>query len=585
MPKAPLPPDEAQRLAALREYHILDTAPEASFDELVRLAAYVCGTPAALVSLIDVDRQWFKAKLGLEAEETPRDYAFCAHALLKPQEPLIVEDARKDERFADNPFVTGDPNVRFYAGIPLVNPEGRALGTLCVIDYQPRHLSEEQLEQLKALGHQVVAQLELRRSLAQLSHAPLILPQKPTDPTAPPRRKKHYLLKVTAGFGIAAILLGGVTYLTQRNVLRLPQVTAQVAHTFEVLKNLEGLLAETRSAETDQRGYLLTNDIHYLNNYRATLQAIPTRLRLLRELISDNPAQQERLAQVEQLLERRLNSLQESIDLRDQEGLSAAQTKLRRYEGPVVMEQLTALVQTMQEEENRLLQERSFRVQLTLISANATFLGGLVFTYVVLLLVYLLIRREIEERERAETFLKQERDFTNAVIDTAGALVVVMDPEGRILRFNRAAEQLSGYALAEVKGRRLWDVGLIPPENIAGVKRAFQSLKGHDLLARHENFWQTKQGALRLISWSNTALRNENGSIEFIMGTGIDITDRKLAEMALKESEDRYRDLFENATDLIQSVDVEGHFLYVNRAWRETLGYGEEEIHRLTLKD
>ncbi|MEN9262297.1 MAG: response regulator, partial [Thermostichus sp. HHBFW_bins_43] len=291
------------------------------------------------------------------------------------------------------------------------------------------------------------------------------------------------------------------------------------------------------------------------------------------------------LAQVEQLLEQRLNSLQESIDLRDQEGLSAAQTKLRRYEGPVVMEQLTALVKAMQEEENRLLQERSFRVQLTLVSTNAAFLGGLVFIYVVLLLVYLLIRREIEERERAETFLKQERDFTNAVIDTAGALVVVMDPEGRILRFNRAAEQLSGYALAEVKGRCLWDVGLIPPENIAGVKQAFQSLKDHNLLTHHENFWQTKQGALRLISWSNTALIDENGSVEFIMGTGIDITDRKLAEMALKESEDRYRDLFENATDLIQSVDVEGHFLYVNRAWRETLGYGEEEIHRLTLKD
>lgn len=585
MPKAPLPPNEAQRLTALREYHILDTAPEASFDELVRLAAYVCGTPTALVSLIDVDRQWFKAKLGLDAEETLRDHAFCAHALLKPQEPLVVEDARKDERFADNPFVTGDPNIRFYAGIPLVNPEGHALGTLCVIDYQPRHLSPEQLEQLKALGHQVVAQMELRRSLSQLSRAPLVLAQNVIDPTHSPRKKKHFLLKVTAGFGIAALLLGGVTYLTHRNVLRLPQVTAQVTHTFEVLKNLEGLLAEARSAETDQRGYLLTANPRYLNDYQESLQAIPTRVRLLRELTSDNPTQQERLDQVEQLLERRLDLLQELIDLRDQEGFSSAQQQLQHYEGSRVMDQITALIQAMQQEENRLLQERSFRVQLTLISNNATFLGGLVFTYVVLWLVYLLIRREIEERERAETFLKQERDFTNAVIDTAGALVVVMDPEGRILRFNQAAEQLSGYALAEVKGRLLWDVGLIPPENIAGVKQAFERLRGHDLLSRHENFWRTKQGALRLISWSNTALINESGSIEFIMGTGIDITDRKLAEMALKESEDRYRDLFENATDLIQSVDVEGHFIYVNRAWRETLGYREGDIHRLTLLD
>ncbi|MFQ3613499.1 MAG: PAS domain S-box protein, partial [Cyanobacteriota bacterium] len=585
MPKAPLPPDETQRLAALREYHVLDTAPEASFDELVRLAAFVCSTPVALVSLIDRDRQWFKAKLGLEVEQTPRDVAFCAHAILTPQEPLVVEDAQQDERFADNPFVTGDPHIRFYAGIPLVTPEGSALGTLCVIDYQPRHLSPEQLEQLKALGHQVVAQLELRRSLTQLSHAPLTPPYKSTHSASQSRPKKAFLLKVTTGFGIAALLLGGVAYLTQRNVLRLPQVTAQVTHTFEVLKNLEGLLAEARSAETDQRGYILTADIRYLNAYRESLQAIPIRVRLLRELTSDNPAQQEHLDQLEQLLEQRLSLLQELVDLRDQEGFAAAQQQLQRYEGPRVMDQITALIRVMQQEENRLLQERSFRVQLTQISANATFLGGLVFTYVVLLLVYLLIRREIEERERAEITLKQERDFTNAVIDTAGALVVVMDPEGRILRFNQAAEQLSGYALTEVKGRYLWDVGLIPPENIAGVKQAFQNLKINDLLTRHENFWRTKQGALRLISWSNTALVNENGSIEFIMGTGIDITDRKLAEMALKESEDRYRDLFENATDLIQSVDSEGHFLYVNRAWRETLGYREDEIHQLTLQD
>ncbi|MEN9229670.1 MAG: PAS domain S-box protein [Thermostichus sp. DG02_5_bins_236] len=585
MPKAPLPANEAQRLAALREYRVLDTAPEASFDELVRLAAYICGTPVALVSLIDADRQWFKAKLGLEVEQTSRDVAFCAHAILSPQEPLVVEDAQQDERFADNPFVTGDPHIRFYAGIPLVNPEGNALGTLCVIDYQARQLSPEQLEQLKALGHQVVAQMELRRSLTQLSHTPLTLPHQSTHSASQPRPKKHFLLKVTTGFGIAALLLGGIAYLTQRNVLRLPQVTDQVAHTFDVLKNLEGLLAETRAAETDQRGYLLTSDIRYLKDYQASAQAIPNRLRLLRELTRESPTQQERIAQLETLVEQRLTLLQELVDLRDQEGFSVAQQQLRRYEGPRVMDQITTVIQAMKQEENRQLQERSFLVQFTLVSANATFLGGLVFIYVVLLLVYLLIRREIEERELAETFLKQERDFTNAVIDTAGALVVVMDPEGRILRFNQAAEQMSGYALAEVRGRSLWDVGLIPPENIAGVKQAFQSLKINNYLNRHENFWCTKQGTLRLISWSNTALINENGSIEFIMGTGIDVTDRKLAEMALKESEDRYRDLFENATDLIQSVDSEGHFLYVNQAWRETLGYKEDEIHQLMLQD
>ncbi|MGB3200922.1 MAG: response regulator [Nodosilinea sp.] len=165
---APLPPNEHQRLAALLGYDILDTEAEAAFDDLAKLAAHICGTPIALVSLLDQNRQWFKSNIGLDVPETRRSDAFCSHAILEPG-VFQLPDALADQRFVDNPLVTGDAHIRSYYGVPLVTGEGHALGTLCVLDRMPRHLTEEQLEALAAIGRQVMSQLELRRSLQRLA--------------------------------------------------------------------------------------------------------------------------------------------------------------------------------------------------------------------------------------------------------------------------------------------------------------------------------------------------------------------------------------------------------------------------------
>ena len=151
MKKPAIPANEKQRQAALESYAILDSSPEMAYDDIATLASMICGTPIALVTLIDNDRQWFKANVGLDAAETSRDISFCGHAI-HDVKVFEVDDARLDERFADNPLVQEGPKIRFYAGAPLIDRQGFALGTLCVIDKEPKKLSADQIKALEALA-------------------------------------------------------------------------------------------------------------------------------------------------------------------------------------------------------------------------------------------------------------------------------------------------------------------------------------------------------------------------------------------------------------------------------------------------
>ncbi len=169
---------ERERLKSLESYSILDTLPEADFDNLTAIAAEICGTPVSLISLIDNKRQWFKSHHGVDATETPKEYAFCAHAINDPDNVFIVQDARNDERFYDNPLVIGEPYVIFYAGVPFMGEEGLPLGTLCVIDHKPKLLNQSQIRSLSALSNQVSNLLKLRKSKLLLEQALLNLEEK-----------------------------------------------------------------------------------------------------------------------------------------------------------------------------------------------------------------------------------------------------------------------------------------------------------------------------------------------------------------------------------------------------------------------
>lgn len=164
----PVPLNEKQRLLALAELAVLDTPREEEFDRVTRRTAMICDVPIALVSFVDAGRQWFKSAVGLAVCETSRDSSFCAHAINQPEDIFIVEDARADVRFQDNPLVVGEPHVRFYAGVPLKSHEGFALGSLCVIDHIPRSLSATQIAALETAAHVIVTLLEHRRAYGEL---------------------------------------------------------------------------------------------------------------------------------------------------------------------------------------------------------------------------------------------------------------------------------------------------------------------------------------------------------------------------------------------------------------------------------
>ena len=193
----PVPENESERLAELRDYKILDTVPEAAFDEITELAAEILQCPASFIEFMDGDRQWFKAKYGLPEEytETPRDIAICSHTICQ-SDLLLVPDLSEDDRFSNNPLVSSAPNVRFYAGMPLITPNGSAIGTICTVDFERREISISQQEALRRLSRQVVTQLELRRALLEMDKAVKTRDEMYTDLQAERKKSDSLMEKI-----------------------------------------------------------------------------------------------------------------------------------------------------------------------------------------------------------------------------------------------------------------------------------------------------------------------------------------------------------------------------------------------------
>jgi hypothetical protein len=241
---AALPQNELERLASLYEYSILDTIADKDYDDITQIAADICAMPISLISLIDQNRQWFKSRVGLDVPETHRDLAFCAHAILTPDEVFIVEDSSKDERFFDNPLVTDGPHVNFYAGVPLVSESGNALGSLCVIDTKPNQLTKDQEQTLKALARQVVSYLEIRKKTRQLAEQKAALEQVNEDLKKFAYVAAHDIKSPCASLAMSTEYLaenyGGALDADAREMLGMMKSTSEAA-----IKMVDGILAHT----------------------------------------------------------------------------------------------------------------------------------------------------------------------------------------------------------------------------------------------------------------------------------------------------------------------------------------------------
>lgn len=246
MERPKIPSYEEDRLKELWQYHILDTLPEQEYDEITLLASRIANTPIALVTFVGEEKQCFKSHWGLDIAETAKDYSFCAHAINPKQETMVIPDSREDPRFYDNPLVTGSPYVIFYAGVPLVTPEGNPLGTLCVIDHQPGNLSDQQLESLTILANQVVRVLELRRNKMLLSSTNQALEAKNDQLEKFAHRAAHDIKSPLNNIS------GIVDYLIQTQKNKLDEEGEEMlelinSSSLELMQLVEGILKYSRS--------------------------------------------------------------------------------------------------------------------------------------------------------------------------------------------------------------------------------------------------------------------------------------------------------------------------------------------------
>ena len=565
---------ELLRLDALDSYRILDTAREAAFDDIVSIAAEICGVPMALVSLVDDRRQWFKAALGLDATETPRSVAFCAHAI-QQSDVFVVEDATQDVRFSENPLVTSDPNLRFYAGAQLVTADGHALGTLCVLDRQPRTLTATQHLALKALARQVMMQMELRKSLedTRLSEEKL-------------RRAQE-----AGGVGLFAIELASDQLSGTPEFWRIFGFTGTLPRSASIINELviveDRAAISTRAARdlgdtTLQAEYRIrradTGELRWIErNADYERDATGQRIRLtgvVRDITERRMAQRDAEANAAQF-----KSYTQTLPnhawsataagaadwfndrVYEYSGLEPAQAYGRGWmqmihpeDRSMAAERWASAIESgeIHEMESRLRRvDGEYRWHLTRAIPMRSPEGRISR--------WIGTNTDIHERKLVETEAVVERD---RIWTLSQEIMLVCDFSGVISAVNPAATRILGYRQEDMVGRRVAE--FIHPDDVARSASELGKLS-HGIAVSVQDRYVTADGNYRLLDWTAVAAQGRVHAI------ARDIT----RERAMAEDREH---IWNSTNDLMATLGRDGYLKAVNPAWGRLLGYDDRDL-------
>ena len=583
---------EAQRLDAVRRLGLLGTPPEERFDRITRLAQLLLDVPIALISVVDGGREWFKSRQGLDLEAFPLEESLARRAI-ESGEPLIIVDAASDERFKGSPLVLGAPEIRFFAALPLASADGFRVGALSVIGHRPRALSKAEMQTLRDLAALAQSELRAGRPSARVTAAGTGV----SDSEA--GRPRHSTARATglvvAVSALLAIVTGGIAY---RTISGFTDTVGRIEHSHQIQATLADTRALFQGLEASQRGFVITGDPKFLEPYYAAAQRIDGGLQDLVRLVSGDPAQARRVAQLRALFEQRKAAAEESIAAR-RTSFAAAQKLSKEGLGRRIADQARLVSGEIEAAERSRLTGELVRQDAEGRRAALVIVGGTLLAVVIATTALVILIRELRAREVAEAeTARLNRQLSDVLSAATEVSIIATDPDGLITLFNPGAERMLGYSADEVVGKatpvlfhlkeeieaRGRDLSVESGRPIEGFEVFVAPARAGGYDVREWTYVQ-KGGQRITVYLTVTAARGPGGEVTGFLGVAVDVTERRRAEAALEASRNELREFLDSAHDLVQSVSPNGHFQYVNQAWKRALGYEDAELAGITLFD